>query len=81
VALGLATRPVVTLVLRGLEVLAVVFLLGVSADWTAATTRGLELPSVCVLVGAVSEGVCGGVVGLWRGRVTMYVFRHDLRVA
>jgi hypothetical protein len=32
VALGLATRPVVTLVLRGLEVLAVVFLLGVSAD-------------------------------------------------
>jgi hypothetical protein len=38
---------VVTLVLRGLEVLAVVFLLGVSADWTAATTRGLELPSVC----------------------------------
>jgi hypothetical protein len=62
VALGLATRPVVTLVLRGLEVLAVVFLLGVSADWTAATTRGLELPSVCVLVGAMSEG---GVVVWW----------------
>jgi hypothetical protein len=47
-ALGLATRPVA--VARGLEVLAVVFLLGVRALAMASTTRGLELPLCGVLV-------------------------------
>jgi hypothetical protein len=50
VALGLATRPVETLVLvvvvvlRGLDVLALVVFLGVMADSMAWTTLGLELP-------------------------------------
>jgi hypothetical protein len=47
VALGLATRPVVTLVvvvLRGLDVLALVVFLGAITDSMAWTTLGLELP-------------------------------------
>jgi hypothetical protein len=44
VVLGLVTRPVVTFVVRGLDVFAFVVFLGVRTDSIAWTTRGLEFP-------------------------------------